>query len=106
MKNSIIFSLTLACLWAQLAAHAETPAGAPVPVTVENFIRAESDLFFGNAVKDSGFGKFYHRRQTMGVDDQFVVRGNRDTLYSIAVFDLDAGPVTASAPAGACRNQG
>jgi Protein of unknown function (DUF1254) len=73
-------------------------AAETVPVTVENFIRAESDLFFGNAVKDGGFGKFYHRRQTMGVDDQFVVRGNRDTLYSIAVFDLDAGPVTITMP--------
>ena len=24
------------------------------PVTIENFARAESDLYFGNAVKDSG----------------------------------------------------
>jgi len=34
----------------------------------------------------------------MGVDDQFVVRGNHDTLYSVAVFDLDAGPVTITLP--------
>lgn len=69
-----------------------------LPVTPDNFVRAETDLFFGNAVKDGGFGTFFHRRQTMGVDDQFVVRGNRDTLYSIAVFDLDAGPVTITLP--------
>lgn len=74
------------------------PASNAVAVTVENFIRAESDLFFGNAVRDGDFGAFFHRRQTMGVDDQFVVRGNRDTLYSIAVFDLDAGPVTITLP--------
>ena len=67
-------------------------------VTVENFIRAESDLFFGDAVKGGGFGKFQHRRGPMGIDDQFVVRGNRDTLYSIAVFDLDAAPVTITLP--------
>lgn len=69
-----------------------------VPVTIENFIRAESDLFFGNAVKGGGFGKFQHRRGPMGIDDQFVVRGNRDTLYSIAVFDLDAAPATITLP--------
>jgi hypothetical protein len=79
-------------------ALAQTAAGALVPVTVEDFVRAETDLFFGNAVKGGGFGKFQHRRAPMGVDDQFVVRGNRDTLYSIAVFDLEAGPVTITMP--------
>jgi hypothetical protein len=49
-------------------------------------------------VKDDGFGKFSHRREVMAVDQQFVERGNRDTLYSIAVFDLDAGPVTITMP--------
>lgn len=34
-----------------------------VPVTVENFRRAESDMYFSNAVnKDGGFGKFTHYR--------------------------------------------
>jgi hypothetical protein len=28
------------------------------------------------------------------IDRQNVIRQNRDTLYSAAVFDLDAGPVT------------
>lgn len=73
-------------------------AGKPVPVTADNFVRAETDLFFGNAVKDGGFGKLFHHRQMMGIDNQFVVRGNRDTLYSIAVIDLDAGPVTITMP--------
>ncbi|MCY1287503.1 hypothetical protein D9M70_364990 [compost metagenome] len=81
-----------------------SPAGAPagaatVPVTVENFTRAETDLFFGmSALKDGAFGKFLHRRGVMGIDDQFVVRGNRDTLYSVAVFDLEAAPVTVTMP--------
>jgi hypothetical protein len=80
------------------SAQAQEPASKAVPVTAENFVRAETDLFFGNAVKDGGFGKFLHHRQMMGVDEQFVVRGNRDTLYSIGVFDLDAGPVTITMP--------
>lgn len=32
------------------------------------------------------------------IDDQRVQRQNRDTLYSVGVFDLDAGPVTVSLP--------
>ena len=75
-------------------------AGAPaiVPVTAENFPRAESDLYFGNIVKDGGFGKFHHNRELAPIDRQPVIRLNRDTLYSAAVFDLDAGPVTIALP--------
>ena len=70
-----------------------------VPVTVENFIRAESDLYLGAvALKENGFGKFEHRRELSPVDAQTVIRQNRDTLYSAAVFDLDAGPVTITLP--------
>ena len=32
------------------------------------------------------------------IDNQTVIRLNRDTLYSSAVFDLDAGPVTITMP--------
>ncbi len=37
-------------------------ADRPLPVTADNFSRAESDLYFSGAVKDGGFGKFMHRR--------------------------------------------
>src|SRR4029077_18616608 len=74
-------------------------AQSPVPVTVDNFARAESDLYFGNAVKDAGgTGKFYHPREPMQIDRQTVIRANRDTLYSSALIDLDAGPVTVTLP--------
>jgi len=73
-------------------------AQSPVPVTVDNFARAESDLYMGNAVKDGGFGKFHHNRTPTAIDKQLVIRMNRDTLYSAAVFDLDAGPVTIAMP--------
>jgi hypothetical protein len=33
-------------------------SGAAIPVTAYNFVRAESDLYFGGIVKDGGFGKF------------------------------------------------
>jgi hypothetical protein len=76
----------------------ETASTSAVPVTADNFIRAESDLYFGNIVKDGGFGRFLHIRQPTPIDRQTVIRMNRDTLYSAAVFDLAAGPVTLTLP--------
>ncbi|MDT5114770.1 MAG: hypothetical protein QOE30_509 [Mycobacterium sp.] len=75
----------------------KTPDGA-VLVSPDNFIRAESDLYFGNVVADGGLGTFVHNRELTPLDKQLVVRSNRDTLYSAGVFDLDAGPITISLP--------
>lgn len=71
-----------------------------VPVTVDNFTRAESDVYLAGLVKDSGgaLAKFNHRREPASIEHQTVIRLNRDTLYSSAVFDLDAGPVTITLP--------
>jgi hypothetical protein len=89
-------------LFAIAAAQAQSlspSAGAAIPVTVDNFIRAESDLYFSVvALKEGGFGKFEHHRELSPVDAQTVIRMNRDTLYSAAVFGLDAGPVTITLP--------
>lgn len=69
------------------------------PVNVHNFIRAETDLYFRKAAIDDGaFGKLRHRRAMAAIDNQDVVRMNRDTLYSSGVFDLDAAPVTITLP--------
>lgn len=73
-------------------------AGKPIPVTADNFIRAESDLFFGQVVRDGGFGKFHHQRWLADAENQSVTRPNRDVLHSHAVFDLNAGPVTITLP--------
>lgn len=78
-------------------------ASAPVPVTVDNFPRAESDLYFSGLVKENGLGKIGHRREPADVDHQTVIRLNRDTLYSSAVFDLDAGPVKVTLPDAGTR---
>jgi hypothetical protein len=70
-----------------------------IPVTPDNFIRAESDMYFASSAKEAGgVGKLLHRREVIPVDKQPVVRPNRDTLYSSGVFDLDAGPVTVTLP--------
>jgi hypothetical protein len=69
-----------------------------IPVTEANFTRAESHLYFGNSLKGGGAGKFHHFREVMSIDNQTVIRANRDTLYSSGVFDLEAGPVTVTLP--------
>ncbi len=98
MKISFTLCSLIAVLAAIGTAHAQ-PAGNTVPVTVDNFPRAESDLYFGGLLKDSGgIGKFLHRREPARIENQTVIRLNRDTLYSSAVFDLDAGPVTIGMP--------
>jgi hypothetical protein len=74
-------------------------ADVPTPrtVTVDNFNRAESDLNFGFVVKDGALGKFVHHREVSSIDNP-IVRPNRDTLYSMSVFDLDAGSITVTLP--------
>lgn len=69
----------------------------PVPVTWANFVRAESDKTFQNYVGLGGFGKFFHFRAVTPIDKQDVTRLNRDTRYSIGVFDL-TNPLTITLP--------
>ena len=89
------FLAIFALSFAAATAHAQNS----VPVTLDNFALAESDLYFGNALKDAGgIGKFFHNRTPVELDKQAVIRMNRDTLYSGAVFDLDAGPATITLP--------
>ena len=76
------------------AAHAQHA----IPVTVDNYNRAESDASFGSLVKRGSFAKIDHERELNPLDKQGVVRANRDTLYSEGIFDLDAGPVTITLP--------
>ncbi|MCG6967267.1 MAG: DUF1254 domain-containing protein [Chromatiaceae bacterium] len=74
-------------------------------VTVDNFVRAETDMTMDRYVKQDAFGKFLHIRVPTPLDKQDVIRMNRDTLYSMGVFDLDAGPVTITKPESTGRFQ-
>ena len=104
MKNlcvQICAGLLLTATTTALAQAQPTPPNWPsnsVPVTADNFIRAESDAVFTGLVAQGGFGKFYHNRELTPIDNHVVQRANRDTLYSTGVFDLDAGPVTITLP--------
>src|ERR1700742_4577378 len=98
MKAKLFINLLAATIAVVCQAQAQSPKVTPVPVTVDNFIRAESDLYAANLEKTSGLGKLEHRREPARIDNQTVIRLNRDTLYSSGVFDLDAGPVTITMP--------
>ncbi|NMF84404.1 DUF1254 domain-containing protein [Nodosilinea sp. P-1105] len=77
---------------------ADAEATAGVPVTVDNFVRAESDLYLGSVVQRDALGQLDHNREPTPIDQQDVIRMNRDTLYSATVFDLEAGPATITLP--------
>jgi len=100
--NPILYSLGLVFSVISVT-HAQSPspsvAGNAAPVTVDNFIRAESDFYLGTGVKESGkTGTFFHHRDPIPIEHQPVIRSNRDTLYSSAVIDLDAASVTITLP--------
>jgi hypothetical protein len=97
MKIAVVASFSVVLFIA--AAHAQSSPGNPIPVTVDNFARAESDRYLSDLAEDAGgLGKIAHHREPASIDHQTVIRLNRDTLYSFAVFDLDAGPVTITMP--------
>ncbi len=95
---SIIRIHSLSVLLATAGAFTVRADDKPVPVTVQNFARAETDLYFGRFVQQGRFGKFGGTGNVASVDAQNVVRMNRDTIYCSGVFDLEAGPVTITLP--------
>ncbi|PRA30290.1 DUF1254 domain-containing protein [Pseudomonas poae] len=95
LSIACVLTLALATLG---SANAQSSSETAIPVGVDNFARAESDLYLGKMVATGSLGRFVHSREAVPIDAQNVVRMNRDTLYSSAVFDLDAGPVTVTLP--------
>ena len=63
-----------------------------VVVTQETYCRAETDRTFNNTAKlAGGVNRFFHFRAVTPLDNQTVVRMNRDTLYSAALVDTSKG---------------
>jgi len=77
---------------------ATTALAEPVTVNLSNYIRAESDMqLMGYAEKAGGIGKILNLREPYSVENQTTIRGNRDTLYSLGVYDLTQ-PITITKP--------
>ena len=97
MESKPLFRALLLAPATMCGMHAQSAEQLPaadhaIPVTAENFIRAESDMHITAIAKDAGgLGKLKHNRELALIENQTVVRLNRDTLYSSAVFDLHAG---------------
>src|SRR5262245_63930373 len=97
MKFALPF--TLIALSLITVAHGQAPPNNVIPVTPDTFVRVESDLYFSAvALKNGAFGKLYFKRDVSPIDQQDIIRQNRDTLYGAGVFDLNAGPVTVTLP--------
>jgi hypothetical protein len=70
------------------SAQSAAAAGKTIPVTVDTFVRAETDRYFKQRYEQGAFGKLHHERGPVDVDKQLVIRMNRDTPYSTGIFDL------------------
>jgi len=63
-------------------------------VNVDNFTRAETArMFDGILAQSGGINRWLHLRGPVPLDQQTVIRMNRDTLYSSAVVDISEGAV-------------
>ena len=105
-KTSMRILAAMSLVIASSVASAQTPASSAEPVTVDNYNRAQTDVYFAGVVKNGGFGTFRHGRELAVPVQQGIPRPNRDTLYSFAVVDLDAGPVTITLPDAGKRFMG
>ena len=66
-------------LLASAISLAQGDSSKPVPVTVDNFVRAESDMYFANTAKlAGGLGRLHHVREVATPDKQNVIRTNRE----------------------------
>jgi len=71
---------------------AASDSAAPIPVTLENYKFAESDLAFYNITKLVRTNKFFHFPvEEFDLDNQTVVRMNQDTIYSAAIVNVAEG---------------
>lgn len=59
-----------------------------IPVNIQNFARAETDLMFSRLAAGSGLGEWNHTYELKPLNDQPIIRQNRDTLYSSAILDV------------------
>ncbi|MGC1305011.1 MAG: DUF1254 domain-containing protein [Caulobacteraceae bacterium] len=103
-KLSVLAGMTMVVV--SSAASAQMSASEVEPVTVENYNRAQTDVYFAGVVQSGGLGKFHHGRELAPPGQQGIVRPNRDTLYSFVVIDFDAGPATITLPDAGKRYMG
>ena len=93
MKTKLSSNFAFACAVAISATvQAQAQSDAPVKVTPETFIRAETDGRFAGIVKRAGgVNTPSYFRVPTPLDAQIVMRMNRDTVYTMYVVDTSKG---------------
>ncbi len=74
----LLLAANIDAAFAQTQPTSQAAAGTAIPVTVDNFNRAETDMNFAGGGRQ--VGKFLHHREPISIDFP-IVRPNRDTLY-------------------------
>ena len=96
LTQSILAGIAIAALAMttvfEAASLNATEAQDVIPVTLDNYKVAESDLAFHNITKLVGTGKFFHFPvDEFDLNNQTVVRMNQDTIYSGAIINVSQG---------------
>ncbi|WP_460775412.1 DUF1254 domain-containing protein [Microbacterium sp. GXF7504] len=72
-----------------------------IHVNADTFVRAETARMFADIQRDAGgVNRFRHNRTPAPIEEQTVIRLNRDTLYSFAIVDVRAGATLTLPDAG------
>src|SRR5260221_1121241 len=91
-KTHMRILAAMSLVMASSVASAQTPTSQAELVTVENFNRAQTDVYFAGVVKNGGFGKFRPGRGLSPPPPQGIPRPNLSTLCSFARDRLSARP--------------
>lgn len=76
-------------------------ADQPIRVTFDNYARVESARMFAGIAASAGSSNVWnHFRTPTPIDEQTVIRMNRDTLYSAAIIDVSEGATITIPDAG------
>lgn len=73
----------------------ETPV--KTPVTWENYVAAETEIYFNEVMDQVGVNTFIHN-DAVSIENQNIIRSNRDVYYSLAIVDVSEG-ATLTVPA-------
>jgi len=87
---------TVACTGPTIA----TQDNGPIIVTQDNFPQAYTNMRLGAILKKAGaINTFFEMPVPSSIpEEQFVVRMNRDTFYSVSVIDMSSGSVYVTIP--------
>ena len=93
----IIILIILIIILLALLQSKTVKSNSGVKVTVENFVVSETHMYIKKYFERIGqVNTFFHHRD-FEIDNS-VIRMNLDTLYSIAIIDLNTGPVSINLP--------